>query len=106
MRSNLHFKLVVLLAPLLFSGCASRQPGLVLDPIGPPAGPPTTGSTGTLRVFSAFDTAPDFNPLRYRRGSSSYNVLTSGGRLVRAVAERNAQRESLETVALAVVKAR
>jgi hypothetical protein len=96
-----------MLAPLLFSGCAFRESGLVLDPIGPPAGPPIGGgSTGSLRVFTAFDPAPDFNSLPYRRRYSSYTILASDGHVVQTVANRNVQRESVETVVLPAGKYR
>jgi hypothetical protein len=103
MRSSLHFKWVVLIASVLFCGCATHKPGLVLDPIGPPAGGPTgSGSTGTLRVFSAFEAAPDFNSLPYRRRYSSYTIQSTDGHVVKTVANRNVQRESVETVVLPV----
>jgi hypothetical protein len=95
------FDLVFCVAPLVLASCASHQPGLVLDPIGPQAGlPALAGATGSLRVFSAFDPAPDFNSLPYRRRYSSYTILDKDGRLVQTVANRNVQRESPATVEL------
>jgi hypothetical protein len=88
-------------APLFFSSCAFHQPGLVLEPIGPSPGQSVgTASTGSLRVFSAFDPAPDFNNLPYRRRCSSYTILTKDGHVIKEVANRNTQRESVETVEL------
>src|SRR5262249_40931277 len=100
MQSGPLLKLIVV-AALLFSGCAFHRPELVLDPIGPPAGQPIGGgSKGSLRVFSAFDPAPDFNGLPYRPRYSSYTIFTADGRLVQTVTNRNLQRESPETIDL------
>ncbi len=66
---------------LLFSSsCATSPRGLVLEPVGPPPGALTeTGPTGSLLVYSAFDSGADFNTTPYRQRYTDYRVYTSDG---------------------------
>jgi len=64
----------------LVAGCATSQPQLVLDPIGPPLPYSTTGgSQGTLMVFSALDITADFNANPYRHRYTDYSILSANG---------------------------
>ena len=70
----------------LLSSCASREPALVLDPVGPFAFPSAdTAPTGTLCVFSAFEQGADFNSQLYRRRYSDYDILSLDGKRLRRV---------------------
>ena len=80
----------LLVGTALITGCASSQPGLVLDTIGPPAASSAaTGSNGTLVVFSAFDPHADFNDQRYLRHYTDYRITSDNGNLVRVVHNDN-----------------
>jgi hypothetical protein len=67
-------------------GCASRERGLVLDPVGPPplASNPI-GTTGTLMVFSAYEQNADFDTTTYRREYTDYAILSANGRPLQTV---------------------
>ena len=85
----------VLGAIALLSGCASPGPGLVLDPVGPPPFPSAAaGSTGTLKVFSAFQQGADFNSQLYRRHYTDYEILSADGKRLQWV--RNDSGTSVE----------
>ena len=76
----------ILAAAAFLSGCVSRGPGLVLDPVGPPPLPAAvTGSSGSLRVFSAFEQGADFNSPAYRRQYTDYKILSTDGNLLQTV---------------------
>jgi hypothetical protein len=68
------------------SGCASHEPGLVLDPVGPPpVASASAGSTGTLMVYSAYEQGAEFNSPCYRRQFADYGILSAEGKLLQAV---------------------
>ena len=77
------------MVPLL-AGCVSQPHGLVLDPIGPP-GPQSasTGTHGTLVVFSAYDPHADFNDLPYLHHYTDYKILSAEGKLRQSVHNSN-----------------
>jgi hypothetical protein len=69
---------------LLISGCATNQPRLVLDPVGPPPGMSSSGnSQGSLVVFSAFD--PTGIHGMDRQAHTSYKILSGDGKLLQNV---------------------
>lgn len=69
---------------LLMSGCATSQPGLVLDPVGPPPGLSSGDkTTGSLVVFSAFD--PTGVNGMDRQAHTSYKILSEDGKLLQQV---------------------
>ena len=77
-------------ATALLSGCASRRPALVLEPVGPPPPPPfAAGSTGALKVFSAFEQGADFNTQLYRRRYTDYEILSAQGKHLQTVRNDN-----------------
>lgn len=77
------------LAPLLaavlwLAGCAAYQQNLVLEPVGPrPTQPSSTGTQGSLVVFSAFETDTNLDP-EYAR-HSRYKIFTDDGKLLQTV---------------------
>ncbi len=67
-------------------GCASRERGVVLDPVGPPPlASPSGGSTGTLMVFSAYQQHADFDATTYRREFTDYKILSADGKPLQRV---------------------
>ena len=77
----------LLVGATFLSGCVSSPNGLVLNPVGPaPGGSFGTGTSGMLQVYSALDSAPDFNNSPYRSRYSDYKVYSADGtELVKAV---------------------
>jgi hypothetical protein len=71
----------------LFCGCASTQPGLTLETVGPPS--PRAGAAGQdgwLEVFSAFRGAPQMdNASPYHHGHTDYRLLSDNGQLLQTV---------------------
>jgi hypothetical protein len=85
-----HFFANFLAAAALLAGCVSHPRAVVLDPIGPPSLPAApAGSTGTLVVYSAFDTRGDFNRLPYLRQYTDYQLLGEDGTLRQTVHNSN-----------------
>lgn len=83
---KLHLATGILAATALLSGCASHRPALVLDPVGPPPfASAAAGSTGTLKVFSAYEQGADFNSPPYHREYSDYRIFSVDGNLVQTV---------------------
>lgn len=84
----------LLVALIALAGCASPKGPLVLDPIGPePHSDSSTGTQGSLVVFSAFDPAADANRSPYRRRYTDYKILSADGEQVLQVVHNN--RETL-----------
>jgi hypothetical protein len=82
-------------AAVLLWGCASHRPALVLDTVGPAPSPSAVaGSTGTLKVFSAFEQGADFNSQLYRRHYTDYEILSADGKRLQRV--RNDRGTSVE----------
>ena len=77
----------LLTAATLWSGCASAQHGLTLDPVGPPSVQSTVpNDNGTLVVFSAYDvTAPGTGDYEHRHHYSDYKILSPDGKLLQNV---------------------
>lgn len=70
----------LLLVVVLPFGCMHSPGSVVLDPVGPPPGELVgNGTTGSLLVYSAFDSAPDFNNSPYRQRYTDYTIFTSDG---------------------------
>src|SRR5664279_596404 len=83
---NLHLATGFLAAAALVSSCASHGPALVLDPVGPAPFPSAVArSTGTLKVFSAFEQGADFNSQLYRRHYTDYRILSAEGKRLQTV---------------------
>lgn len=83
---KLHFAASILAAAALLSGCASHRPALVLDPVGPPPfASAAAGSSGTLKVFSAYEQGANFNSPPYRREYSDYRIFSVDGHLLQTV---------------------
>ena len=83
---KLHPATGILAVTALLSGCASHRPPLVLDPVGPPpVSLAAAGSSGTLKVFSAFDQCADFNGPPYRREYSDYEIYSADGKWLQTV---------------------
>ena len=77
---KLLFPANILVGATLLAGCVSQQRALVLGPIGPPnLQSARDSSTGTLVVFSAFDTHGDFNDLPYLRHYTDYRITSEDG---------------------------
>ncbi len=78
---------MLFLAAVWLAGCASTPRGLVLEPVGPaPAGAVGGSGPGSLMVFSALDTAPDFNQSPYRQRYTDYRIYPAeGNHLLKAV---------------------
>jgi hypothetical protein len=58
----------------------------VLDPVGPAPFPSAgAGSTGTLKVFSAFEQGADFNSQLYLRHYTDYRILSADGKRLQTV---------------------
>jgi len=65
------------------TGCASAHHEVVLQPVGPPPGASEAASSeGSLVVYSAQNSAPDFNQSPYRRSYTDYEVLSADGTTV------------------------
>ena len=83
---KLHLATGFLAAMALLSSCASHGPALVLDPVGPAPFPSAVGgSTGTLKVFSAFEQGADFNSQLYRPHYTDYRILSAEGKRLQTV---------------------
>src|ERR1035438_4631870 len=81
-----HLAAGFLAAMALLSSCASVRPAVVLDPVGPAPFPSAVGgSTGTLKVFSAFEQGADFNSQLYRRHYTDYRILSAEGKRMQTV---------------------
>src|ERR1039458_6370898 len=78
---------ILLTAATLWSGCASGQHGLTLNPVGPPSIQSTASDDhGTLVVFSAYDvTAAGVGDYEHRHQYSDYKILTQDGKLLQNV---------------------
>jgi hypothetical protein len=84
MKTNL----ILVLAGILFAGCASFNSGLVLNTAGPEPGQTasTNSGPGTLTVFSAYKVNADFNSIDpNRREYSDYRILDSDRKVVKWV---------------------
>jgi hypothetical protein len=77
-----------LAALVLLPACSFAGSGLVLDPVGPSAGPAAAATdAGTLVVYSAYSVnAPSLGDPSYRQRYSNYKILSPNGQLLRAVA--------------------
>ena len=78
----------LLTAATLWSGCASDQHGLTLNPVGPPSVQSTIvdSKEGTLVVFSAYDvTGAGAGDYEHRHHYSDYKILTQDGKLLQNV---------------------
>lgn len=74
------------MAVALFSGCASSEPRLVLDQVGPPSlQPDSAGSKGSLLVFSeiSIDMPSSIRPDHTRY--TDYKILSEQGELLQTV---------------------
>jgi hypothetical protein len=85
---NSSFLLVVAGAGMLLAGCATFNPGLVLEAVGPgPASVSRSAATnGTLAVYSAHEVNADFNARDPRRPEySDYRIYSADGQLWREI---------------------
>ena len=82
-----YFALLLVVAGLAASGCASNRNELTLDAVGPSARPMEGNSPlGILVVYSAFKRNADFNsPDPNRQEYSDYRILTADGHLLRRI---------------------